>query len=120
MPRVADPIAVRSASIVGMTTPVSKKSFSLPPDVAERLEREPNASAYVVDAVRARMRAEDLDAELARRGMTVSAQGRARARAQRAQVEQEWSPGRRDALRERSRRAAREMIDGADRQTPAA
>lgn len=111
---------MRSDSILGVTGPVSKKSFSLPADVAERLEREPNASAYVVDAVRARMRAEDLDAELARRGMTVSAQGRARARAQRAQVEQEWSPGRRQALRERSRRAAREMVGETDRQAPAA
>ncbi|MFC0003217.1 hypothetical protein [Micromonospora siamensis] len=103
-----------------MTGPVTKRSFSLPQDVAERLEHEPNASAYVVDAVRARMRAEDLDAELARRGMTVSAEGRARARAQRAQVEQDWSPGRRAALRERSRRAAQEMVEGADRQAPAA
>ncbi|MFG2100392.1 hypothetical protein ACGFJ5_07280 [Micromonospora echinaurantiaca] len=103
-----------------MTGPVSKKSFSLPQDVAERLEREANASAYVVEAVRARMRAEDLDAELARRGMTVSAEGRARARARRAQVEQEWSPGRRAALRDRSRRAAQEMLDGAGQQAPAA
>ncbi|MFC4150250.1 hypothetical protein ACFO0M_28690 [Micromonospora mangrovi] len=103
-----------------MTGPVTKKSFSLPQDVAERLEREPNASAYVVDAVRARMRAEDLDAELARRGMTVTAEGRARARAQRAQVEQEWSPGRRAALRERSRRAAQEMLDGTDGSASAA
>ena len=111
---------MRSDSILSVTGPVSKKSFSLPADVAERLEREPNASAYVVDAVRARMRAEDLDAELARRGMTVSAQGRARARAQRAQVEQEWSPGRRQAVREGSRGAARELVGETDRQAPAA
>ncbi|WP_128763589.1 hypothetical protein [Micromonospora sp. MW-13] len=61
------------------------------------------ASAYVVSAIRDRMRAEDLDAELVRRGMTVTAEGRARARALRARVEQEWTPGRRAALRERSR-----------------
>ncbi|MEU8185235.1 hypothetical protein AB0B85_23680 [Micromonospora sp. NPDC049044] len=103
-----------------MTGPVSKKSFSLPQDVAERLEREPNASAYVVDTIRARMRAEDLDAELARRGMTVTAEGQARARTQRAQVEQEWSPGRRAALRDRSRRAAAEMLDGPGSQAPGA
>ncbi|MER7460398.1 hypothetical protein [Micromonospora sp. NPDC126480] len=103
-----------------MTEPVCKKSFSLPQDVARRLEREPNASAYVAEAIRARMRAEDLDAELAHRGMTVSAEGRARAAARRAQVEQDWSPGRRAALRDRSRRAAREMLDGADREAPAA
>ncbi|MGC4875224.1 hypothetical protein ACLQ26_03000 [Micromonospora sp. DT43] len=75
------------------------------------MEREPNAIAYVVGAIRARMRAEDLDVELARRGMGVTAEGRARARTQRAQVQQEWSPGRRAALRDRSRRAAAEMFD---------
>ncbi|WP_199199771.1 hypothetical protein [Micromonospora sp. RP3T] len=80
----------------------------LPLDVAERLEREPNATEYIVGIVRARMRAEDLDAELAKRGLTVSDHGRARARAQRAQVEQEWPPGRRKAVRERSRRAAQD------------
>ncbi|MFI0795635.1 hypothetical protein ACH4OY_23585 [Micromonospora rubida] len=103
-----------------MTSPVSKRSFSLPQDVAERLEHEPNASAYVVSAIRDRMRAEDLDAELARRGMTVTAEGRARARAQRARVEQEWTPGRRAALRERSRRAAQEMLGEIEKQAPAA
>lgn len=53
--------------------------------------------------------AEDVDAELARRGMAVSAQGCARARKQRVQVEQQWPLGRRVMLRERSRQAAQEM-----------
>ncbi|WP_181541138.1 hypothetical protein [Micromonospora saelicesensis] len=52
--------------------------------------------------------------------MTVTAEGQARARAQRAQVEQEWSPGRRAALRDRSRRAAAEMLDGSGSQALAA
>ncbi|MEU5785877.1 hypothetical protein [Micromonospora lupini] len=61
-------------------------------------------------------RAEDLDAELARRAMIVTAEGQARARARRAQVEQEWSPDRRAALRDRSRRAAAEMLGGSGSQ----
>lgn len=52
---------------------------------------------------------EDLDAELARRGMAVSAEGCARAGRQRAQVEQQWPRGRRVKLRERMRQAAQEI-----------
>lgn len=93
----------------GMTEPVSKfrkLSISVPPDVADRLDQEPNASAFLVDTVRNRIRVEDLKTELARRGMTPTAEGVARARATRLAVEAEWPAERRAAVREHARRAA--------------
>jgi hypothetical protein len=94
-----------------MTTPVRKISISVPPDVAARLDREANASAYLVEAARARMRSEELSAVLAERGMTVTPEGRARAAATRAAVMADWPPERWEELRERIRREAREMVD---------
>ncbi|MFB9238817.1 hypothetical protein ACFFWC_25365 [Plantactinospora siamensis] len=88
-----------------MTKPVRKLSISVPPDVAERLEREPNASAYLVDAARALMRQEALSAELAHQGIPITAEGVARARAARAAVAAEWRPERYQAVRDRVRRA---------------
>ncbi|WP_405432948.1 hypothetical protein [Micromonospora sp. NBC_00617] len=89
-----------------MTSAMRKLSISVPPDVAERLEHEANASAYITQAVRDRMRLDALDAELAHQGIQITDQGVAEARARRAAVEAEWSPERREALRERARRHA--------------
>ncbi|MEV4826286.1 hypothetical protein [Micromonospora sp. NPDC049274] len=89
-----------------MTSAMRKLSISVPPDVAERLEHETNASAYITQAVRDRMRLDALDAELAHQGIQITDQGVAEARARRAAVEAEWSPERREALRERARRNA--------------
>ncbi|MET7806214.1 hypothetical protein [Micromonospora chersina] len=88
-----------------MTGAVRKLSISVPPDVAERLEREPNASAFLVDAARALMRREALDAELAHQGIPVAEEGVARARAARAAVDVAWSAERYEAVRERVRHA---------------
>lgn len=93
-----------------MTAPVRKISISVPEDVATRLDREPNASAYLVDAARARMRSEELGALLAERAMTVTAEGRARAAAVRAAVTADWPPERWEQVRERTRREAQEMF----------
>lgn len=91
-------------------TNVRKLSISVPEDVAARLEQAPNASGYVTDAVRARMRAEQLDALLADEGISVDPEGRARAAAARARQAAEWTPERWEQLRQRSRRAAQEMF----------
>lgn len=98
-----------------MTGAVRKLSISVPPDVAERLEREPNASAFLVDAARALMRREALDAELAHRGIPVAEEGVARARAARAAVDVAWSAERYEAVRERVRHATAGDEDHAGR-----
>ncbi|MCW3820012.1 hypothetical protein ONA91_36830 [Micromonospora sp. DR5-3] len=91
-----------------MTGAVRKLSISVPPDVAERLEREPNASAYLVHAARVLMRREALDAELAHHGITVTDEGVARARAARAAVDVSWPAERYQAVRDRVRGAVDE------------
>ncbi|MFC0032025.1 hypothetical protein ACFFMM_21135 [Micromonospora chaiyaphumensis] len=102
-----------------MTGAVRKLSISVPPDVAERLEREPNASAFLVHAARALMRREALDAELAHQGVTVTEEGVARARAARAAVDVAWPAERYQAIRERARQAATDGEDLAARGTAA-
>ncbi|WP_405105715.1 hypothetical protein OG559_19460 [Micromonospora sp. NBC_01405] len=97
----------------GMTEPVQrfrKLSISVPEDVADRLEAEPNASAFVADTIRARIELEQLTNLNRDLGITVTAEGVARARARRLAVEAEWSPERRAALREDIRRAAADML----------
>lgn len=90
-------------NLCGMTTPVRKLSISVPPDVADHLEQEPNVSAYVTQAVRDRMRLDALDTELAHAGIPITDQGVAAARARRAAVEAEWPADRRQAARDRVR-----------------
>jgi hypothetical protein len=102
-----------------MTRPVRKLSISVPSDVAERLEREPNASAYLVDAARALMRREALAAELAHQGIQVTEDGVTRAKAARAAVDAAWPPERYQAVRERVRHAVRDEAGG-NPQAPAA
>ncbi|SCF01174.1 hypothetical protein GA0074696_2209 [Micromonospora purpureochromogenes] len=99
--------------LCGMTKPVRKLSISVPPDVAERLEQEPNASAYITQAVRDRMRLDALDAELAHAGIEITERGVAAARARRAAVEAEWPPERRQEVRERVRQHMRDEAAGA-------
>ncbi|WP_245714887.1 hypothetical protein [Micromonospora inyonensis] len=111
----------RLLGMTGMGPSVRKLSISVPSDVAERLGAETNASAYIVSAVRARMRLEQLGAILARRGMTVTAEGKARAAAALAEAEAEWTPERRAELRERSKQGARALFDSpGDRRASAA
>lgn len=102
-----------------MTGSVKKLSISVPQDVADTLSAQPNASAYVTEAVRDRMRLDGLRAELAQAGIQVTEQGLADARARRAALDAQWPAERYDALRERVRRHLRDD-DAAGRQAPAA
>ncbi|MFY1588165.1 hypothetical protein ACN267_27135 [Micromonospora sp. WMMD734] len=102
-----------------MTAQVRKLSISVPPDVAERLEQEPNASAYVTQAVRDRMRLDALAAELAHQGIEVTEQGVAEARARRAAVDAAWPNERRLAVRDRVRRHLLDETAGGTRQSVA-
>ena len=60
-------------TIYGMTS--RRISISLPEDVAERLDREDNASAYVTGAVRARMRRESVRDVLSAGGFEITTEG---------------------------------------------
>ena len=84
--------------------PVRKLSISVPPDVAARLDREDNVSAFITNTVRARVRAEEMTAILRDRGMVPTSDGVARAAARRATVEAEWPAERYAQVRERVRR----------------
>ncbi|WP_434741144.1 hypothetical protein [Micromonospora sp. SH-82] len=89
-----------------MTERYRKLSISVPEDVAERLEREENTSAFLVETVRARIRLDELAALHREFGIEVTPEGVANARARRAAVEAEWTPQRRAAVRERARQGA--------------
>ncbi|TDB69395.1 hypothetical protein [Micromonospora sp. KC721] len=102
-----------------MTAQVRKLSISVPPDVAEQLEREPNASAYITQAVRDRMRLDALAAELAHQGISITEQGVAEARARRAAVEAEWPAERRQAVRDRVRQHLLDEANGSRQQSVA-
>lgn len=99
----------------------SKRTFSLPSDVAARLERETregkNASAYVTDAVRARMRREEIAGLNAAAGIIVTTEGAAARRADRKRVDAEWPASRRKAVADQVHGAARADIEP---QAPAA
>ena len=64
--------------MLGMTR---KIAISVPDDVAERLEQEPNVSAYITEAVRRRMAGEQVRRVLAEAGRPVTEEGVARAHA---------------------------------------
>ncbi len=66
-------ILCERSTLTGMTT--RRISISLPDDVAERLDREDNASAYVAGAVRARMRRESVRDVLAAAGFEITSSG---------------------------------------------
>ena len=59
-----------------------KIAISVPDDVAARLEREPNVSAFVTEAVRIRMNAEDVRQKLIAAGFDITEDGMARAEAE--------------------------------------
>ncbi|MFF0368768.1 hypothetical protein [Micromonospora sp. NPDC005087] len=56
----------------------AKRSVSLPDDVAEWLDRQPNVSAAITVAVRAQMARAHLDEVLRRAGIEVTEAGKAR------------------------------------------
>lgn len=76
-------------------------TVSLPDDVAVRLDRESNASAFVTLAVRERMAREDTLAMLREHGFDITDGGRAQARAKIDRARERMTPERWTALRER-------------------
>src|SRR5215467_4030915 len=59
-----------------------KIAISVPDDVAARLAREPNVSAFVAESVRIRMAAERARAAMAAAGFDLTSQGQAHAAAE--------------------------------------
>ncbi len=55
-------------------------TITLPDDVAERLDGEPNASAYIAEAIRFKVAVERLAAVLEQDGVVVTGEGRTRMR----------------------------------------
>jgi hypothetical protein len=80
-------------------------TVNLPDDVADRLGLEPNASAYVTEALRERMERERTKALLAEHGFPVTGEGIARARERRLAAGARMTPQRRDELRQLGRSA---------------
>ncbi|MEU5940950.1 hypothetical protein ABZ807_17555 [Micromonospora sp. NPDC047548] len=103
-----------------MTSPVRKLSISVPQDVAATLAEQPNASAYITQAVRDRRAVDQFRAEQARRGVQLTEEGMAEARARRRRVEAEWPAERYDAVRERVREHMQDDLVGGDRPASAA
>jgi hypothetical protein len=75
-------------------------TVSLPDHVAERLDLEPNASAYVARAVEHEMSSEMTLRQLEAAGFRITAEGRARARAKLAKLDAQWPPERFTEIRE--------------------
>jgi hypothetical protein len=86
-------------------------TVSLPDHIAARLGREPNASAYVAEAIEGKMRGERVLEQLADAGVTVTEAGLARARSRLAELDAEWTPERRRALRNERRERARRQLE---------
>ncbi|MFY1686581.1 hypothetical protein [Plantactinospora sp. WMMB782] len=81
-----------------MSEPVT---VHLPEDVATRLQAEPDADAYVAEAIRQRMAREQGRQMLIDQGFNITDEGVARARARLAEADRKWTPERRRQLRER-------------------
>ncbi len=70
---------MRAVGTTGNLRGMTKKiAISVPDDVAERLEREPNVSAFISEAVRARMTGESVRRTLEASGFVLTDEGRAR------------------------------------------
>jgi len=78
-------------------------TVNLPDDVADRLDLEPNASAYVTEALRQRMEREQTHALLAEHGFPVTVDGITRARERRLAAGAKMSSQRRQELRQLGR-----------------
>lgn len=81
-------------------------TVNLPDDVADRLAQEPNASAFVTEALRERMSRERTMALLAEHGFRVTEEGRARARARLTEARERMAPERFAELRQVGRTPA--------------
>jgi len=80
-------------------------TVNLPDDVAERLGHEPNASAYVTEALRERIDRERTRALLVEHGILITDEGVARARERRLAAAR-LTPERRAELRQLGRSVA--------------
>ena len=69
-----------------------KIAISVPDDVAERLSREPNVSAYITDALRRRISAERTREALIALGFDITDEGMAQAREERRQLMESITP----------------------------
>jgi hypothetical protein len=82
-------------------------TVNLPDDVADRLAREANVSAYVTDALRERMEREQTRTLLAEHGFPpITAEGVARARQRRLAASKQLTPERWAELRQLGRSVA--------------
>jgi glutamyl-tRNA reductase len=75
-----------------MRSMTKKIAISVPDDVAERLAREPNVSAFIADAVRRRMSAERTREALAALGFNITDEDIARAHEERRQLMESVTP----------------------------
>jgi hypothetical protein len=73
----------------GMT---KKITVSLPDDIAERLSREPNVSAFVADAIRQRMVGEQVREELRAAGFNITDEDMAEAHAEMERLRKSITP----------------------------
>jgi hypothetical protein len=80
-------------------------TVNLPDDVADRLGRESNVSAYVTEALRERMEREQTRALLTEHGFSITGEGIARARQRRLAAGAKMTPQRREELRQLGRSA---------------
>lgn len=69
-----------------------KIAISVPDDVAERLAREPNVSAYITEAVRRNMVAERVHEMQRQAGMDVREEKIAEARERLVKAREAWTP----------------------------
>ena len=74
-----------------------KIAISIPDDVAEKLGAVDNVSAYVTEAVRRRMRGEQIRSELRKVGVDVTEEGVAAWRDRLAKLDAQWTPEERAA-----------------------
>lgn len=96
---------MHTATVVSMTR---RLTISLPDDVAERIDREPNASAFIAGLIRRANRYEELQRHL-REELGVTEEGKARARERLARARAESNDPEKVAEREafRARMAER-------------
>ncbi|MGV9766992.1 hypothetical protein [Micromonospora tulbaghiae] len=83
-----------------------KIAVSLPDDVAERLAKEPNVSAFVARAVRRQMAGEQTRVVLARAGVTIADEDVDRAHAEMQQLAASITP----ELREQATKLQSEVL----------
>jgi hypothetical protein len=84
-----------------MKSMTRRLTVSLPDDIAGRLDKESNASAYVTQALRRQMDREHTEGLLSAHGFVITPEGRAAARAKLDAARAQTTPAVRQELRER-------------------